>query len=257
VNSILAAVEEIPLVLARKETGKSAPSVTVTVTLYNYRDFVIPCLDSAKRQTLGKFDLIVVDDCSSDNSAGVVSDWLDKNGSRFESFQLLQHRRNLGLANARNTGFGHARTDFVFVLDADNLIYPRCLQCLLSALQNCDASFAYCYLEKFGEVSGLQNTRPWNPHVLQHGNYIDAMVLHRKAVWQMVGGYATDMPVMGWEDFDLWFRIAKVGGWGVQIPEILARYRVSRKSMLQMITNTKVQKLWSYLRAKHPEFFWV
>jgi hypothetical protein len=60
---------------------------------------------------------------------------------------------------------------------------------------------------------------------------------------------------MGWEDFDLWFRIAEVGGWGVQIPEILARYRVGRNSMLHTITNPNAYRLWAYLRAKHPESF--
>ena len=243
--------------VAQKGSDSDVPSITVMVTLHNYRDLILSCLDSVKLQTLAPLDLIIVDDASSDDSASVVSDWLEKNHKRFESFQLLQQPRNLGLANARNTGFRHARTEFVFVLDADNLIYPRCLHCLLMALQNCDASFAYCYLEKFGDISGLQNTKPWNAHLLQHGNSIDAMVLLRKSIWEMVGGYAIDMPIMGWEDFDLWFRIAKIGGWGVQVPEVLARYRVSRKSMLQKRTNKKLQTLWAYLQAKHPESFWV
>jgi GT2 family glycosyltransferase len=141
------------------------------------------------------------------------------------------------------------------VLDADNLLYPRCLERLLGALKHCDASFAYCLLEKFGEETGIGNTKPWNPIALQHGNFIDAMVLHRKEAWEEAGGYATDMPAMGWEDFDLWFRIARAGGWGVQIPEILARYRVRRSSMLHTVTNPNANKLWAYLRAKHPESF--
>ena len=254
---ILVGAEERPTVVARKESDSDVPTITVMVALHNYRDLILPCLDSVKLQTLAALDLIIVDDASSDDSATVVLGWLEKNHDRFENFQLLQQPRNLGLANARNTGFRHARTEFVFVLDADNLIYPRCLQTLLVALQNCDASFAYCYLEKFGDVSGLQNTRPWNAHLLQHGNFIDAMVLLRKSVWEIVAGYAVDMPIMGWEDFDLWFRIAKIGGWGVQVPEVLARYRVSRRSMLHRRTNKKVQGLWSYLREKHPESFWV
>lgn len=125
----------------------------------------------------------------------------------------------------------------------------------MSVLDECAVSFAYCYLEKFGETTALMNTKPWHPRLLQHGNTIDAMVLHRRAVWNEAGGYSTDMPVMGWEDFDLWFKIAKINGWGILVPEILARYRVHASSMLNTITNPNVEKLWSYLRSRHPEFF--
>lgn len=233
----------------------SLPFVTVAVSLYNYSQFIVPCLDSVYGQTLADIDLVVVDDCSTDRSVSLVTEWIDRQGNRFNRARLLRHRRNQGLACARNTGFLDARTEFVFVLDADNLIYPRCLDALLSALRVSDASFAYCYLEKFGEVVGLENVRPWNPLVLQHGNYIDAMVLHRRAVWEMLKGYATDMPAMGWEDFELWFRVARGGGWGVQVPEILAQYRVRRSSMLHMVTNPNADRLWQYLRSKYPEFF--
>jgi glycosyltransferase involved in cell wall biosynthesis len=200
-----------------------------------------------------------VDDCSTDDSLQVVVQWLEKNESSFRDILLIHHKSNRGLPYARNSAFAHARTDYVFVLDADNLLYPRCLERLLDGLRRCDASFAYCLLEKFGEETGIGNTRPWNPTALQQGNFIDAMVLHRKELWEQAGGYATDMPAMGWEDFELWFRIAAVGGWGVQIPEILARYRVKRNSMLRAVTNPNADKLWAYLRAKHPESFliWV
>lgn len=231
--------------------------VTVAISLFNYRDYIIPCLESVKSQTLKDLDLIVVDDCSTDESLAVVTDWLEKNETAFRDVLLIHHKSNRGLPYARNTAFAHARTDFVFILDADNLLYPRCLERLLGGLKHCDASFAYCLLEKFGEETGIGNARSWNPIALQHGNFIDAMVLHRKQAWEEAGGYATDMPVMGWEDFDLWFRIARVGGWGVQIPEILARYRVKRSSMLHTITNPNADKLWTYLRAKHPESFGI
>jgi glycosyltransferase involved in cell wall biosynthesis len=230
------------------------PLTTVAISLYNYEDYIIPCLDSVKSQTISDLDLIVVDDGSSDNSLRVVEDWLVEYQNRFMNYLLLRHRFNRGLAKSRNTAFFNARTEYVFVLDADNLLYPRCLEGLVAALQNCAASFAYCYLEKFGDVSGLLNTRPWNPATLQHDNTIDAMVLLRKSVWEQVGGYSS-LEVMGWEDFDLWFKIARNKGWGILVPEVLARYRVHQGSMLQTITNPNAEKLWAYLRSSYPEFF--
>jgi hypothetical protein len=60
---------------------------------------------------------------------------------------------------------------------------------------------------------------------------------------------------MGWEDFDLWFKLARLGHWGVLVPEILARYRVHGESMLRTVTNPKVDRLWAHLRSTYPEFF--
>jgi GT2 family glycosyltransferase len=248
-------LQDLPEVVNCQTRTEIAAPVTVAISLYNYRDEIILCLESVKSQTLRDLDLIVVDDCSTDDSFSVVNDWISKNENRFRDALVIRHKSNRGLPFARNSAFARARTEFVFVLDADNLLYPRCLERLLVALSQCDASFAYCLLEKFGEAIGIGNTRPWNPITLQHGNFIDAMVLQRKSVWEDVAGYAIDMPAMGWEDFDLWFRIARAGGWGVQVPEILARYRVRRGSMLHTITNPSADKLWEYLRGKYGEFF--
>ncbi len=244
---------ELEVVLETKREDKT-PSVTVAISLYNYQDYIVNCLDSAKMQTQSELDLIVVDDCSTDRSSELARGWLAAHHSRFNRCLLIRHKSNQGLACSRNSGFTLARTPYVFVLDADNLLYPRCVARLTAALENCDASFAYCYLEKFGDMSSLQNTKKWNPASLQHGNTIDAMALLRKSTWEEVGGYSI-MDVMGWEDFDLGFKIARRKGWGILVPEILARYRVHRKSMLAQITNPNVKKLWPYFRSTYPEFF--
>ena len=241
-------------VVAQHDAGTTVPQVTVIVSLYNYEKFVAGTLDTVRAQSLGALDLIVVNDCSTDGSLEVVKDWFAGNSSRFNRALLLHHQQNQGLAKTRNTAFYHARTPYVFVLDADNLLYPRCLERLLSALENCDASFAYCYLEHFGDVSALGNPKPWNHATFRHNNTIDAMVLMRKSVWEQAGGYSI-MEVMGWEDFDLWFKIARLKGWGVHVHEILARYRVHGSSMLNTVTNPKVKILWAHMRRTYPEFF--
>lgn len=230
-------------------------SVTVAVSLYNYRDYVLPCLESVKSQTISAIDLVVVDDCSSDDGLDVVRKWLDATGKRFARFVFLRHKANRGLAAARNTAFSFARSEYVFVLDADNVLYPKCLQRLATSLDHSQASFAYCFLEKFGAETGLHNVGVWNPARLQLGNTIDAMVLLRRSVWRAVGGYSIRMPHPGWEDFDLWFKIARIRGWGVQVPEILGRYRVHENSMLRRVTNPNVDNLWQYLRSEYREFF--
>ena len=231
--------------VVQRDSGRTV-GVTVTVSLYNYRDRIVGCLESVKAQTAHDIELVVVDDDSDDDGCDVVRRWLEASGERFGRYMLLRHRSNRGLASARNTAFARARAPYVFVLDADNAIYPRCLQQLAAGLERCEASFAYSYIERFGGAVGLHNVRAWNPKALRFGNTIDAMVLLRRTVWEAVGGYSTDMPVMGWEDFDLWFKIARIGGWGVQIPEILARYDVHPGSMITTVTNPAADRLWTY-----------
>jgi glycosyltransferase involved in cell wall biosynthesis len=228
--------------------------VTVVISLYNYQQYIKECLESVKKQTLKTFDLLVVDDCSQDNSTRIVESWMRENRSRFNRCSLLRHKQNMGLAQTRNTAFDQACTPFVFVLDADNALYPRCLERHLAVLSDCDASFSYSYLEVFGAVKGLQNTILWDKKILQFGNMVDAMVMLRKSAWEQAGGYSI-MEVMGWEDYDLWFKIARNGGWGILIPEILARYRVHTKSMLRTITNSKTDRLREILLQSYPEYF--
>ncbi len=242
-------------VVREKTASASDAAVTVIVSLYNYGTYLLECLESVREQTLDPLHLIVVDDHSTDDSADVAARWLDGHGKRFAEFRLLKHRSNQGLARTRNTAFAHSKTPFVFVLDADNTLYPRCLERLLAALQNCSASFAYGIARTFGEANGLTNYTPWNPKHFAVNNTVDAMALLRKSDWEKVGGYSTDMPVMGWEDFDLWFKLARRGGWGMLVPEVLTRYRVHSTSMLRAVTNPRVSQLWPHLRATYPEFF--
>lgn len=241
-------------IIAKKEGVGDAPLVTVIVSLFNYQNFIVRCLDSVKEQTIKKLSLVVVDDCSKDNSLQNAVEWFGSNGNRFWEYVLVKHRVNRGLAHSRNTAVSLVRTKYVFILDADNLLYPRCLENLVSALENCDASFAYSYLEEFGEAKRLKNIKRWNPATLGVVNTIDAMVLLRRDILEKVGRYSI-MPVMGWEDYELWFKIARINGWGVQVPQVLAKYRVHKTSMLNTVTNPNVEKLWDYLKHTYPEFF--
>jgi glycosyltransferase involved in cell wall biosynthesis len=238
-------------VLFQYESPTPVPKVTVVVPLYNYEKYIVECLDSVCLQTAVDLDLIVDDDCSLDHSTEKTLSWMETNARRFRRCQLLRNTDNLRLARTRNRLFQSARTEYVFPLDADNTIYPRCLETLESALDHCEADFAYCILERFGVEQGLVSWRSWDPQSLLEANYIDAMAMVRRATWERVGGYSTDMPVMGCEDFEFWLKIAAVNGWGILVPEVLARYRVHLSSMIHTETLPRVSQIWEYLKYKH------
>ena len=220
------------------------------MTLHDYRRFIAPCLESARAQTLRALDLVVVDDAYSDGSDRAALRWLERRGARFARAELLRHRVNQGLARSRNAAFARARTDLVFVLDADNLIFPTCLEKLVRALDSSKASFAYSHLKLFGDEDGLMNTRPWNPAAFRTGNYIDAMALVRRSEWRRVGGYREDLST-GWEDYDFWLRLARAGGSGLLVPEALAAYRVHLGSMLSTVTRPDAAALERFFRDEH------
>lgn len=224
--------------------------LTVCVSLFNYGSYILETLDSVREQTLQQFDLVVVDDCSVDASVTVARRWLQKHASRFGSARLLQHKSNLGLAASRNTGFAVSRTDLMFALDADNLLYPRCLARCLEAIRASRAQFAYPILEVFDGASDLMGTEPWNPELLSRRNYIDAMALVDRSAWLRSGGYSR-MP-LGWEDYDFWCKFVEREFVGVLVPEILARYRVHPTSMQHTITLRNLRPLIAEMEARHP-----
>lgn len=231
-------------------SGRGKPFVTVAVTLYNYEKYIRECLDSVREQTLGRLDLIVLDDCSTDGSLAACASWLKRHAKRFNRALLLRHRRNAGLACSRNRCVSRARTPYVFILDADNLIYPSCLSKLLSGLENSGADLAYASYSKIGEEQGLKNVKPWGKADFRNGNYVDAMALLRKKAWRRLGGYRKQS-VQGWEDFDFYVRLAKAGGWGVFVPEVLGAYRVHLRSMLHRETNLQAWRLQDLFCDKH------
>ena len=103
--------------------------ISVIVPSYNYARFLPEALDSIKAQTLqARMQVIVVDDCSTDNTQEVLShyDWI----------QVVRHEYNAGLPAALNTGLDHARGRYVIPLDADNLLTPTALGVLYDALES-------------------------------------------------------------------------------------------------------------------------
>jgi len=239
------------VVLFEKFSDQAAP-VTVCISLYNYQNYIVETLDSVYKQTLKLFDLMILDDGSKDGSPTVARQWLERRQSRFNTVRLVQHLRNSGLFAARNTAVSLVETPFVFILDADNHLYPRCLERCLETLKESDAAFAYPLIEKFGHERGIMGNSVWSRERLARGNYIDAMAMVRRDAVLAVGGY-TQMPYPGWEDYDLWCKFAEQDYTGVLIPEILTRYRVHSTSMLQSVTNRagKIEAVTADMMQRH------
>ena len=237
------------------DRGSAAPprdgAVSVAVSLFEYERFVEECLDSLRAQTHAAVELIVVDDASArDASAERCRAWMERHADRFDRTLLLRHRRNLGLAEARNTAFAAARTAFVFVLDADNSVFPRALARLIDGAQSAFAEVAYSQIAIHGDRVGVGHADVWSRHRMRIGNYVDAMALVGRAAWREVGGYSHLEG--GWEDFDFWCKLMERGTPAIFVPEILCRYRVHGTSMLRTSTAASTEQLKVDMTVRHP-----
>jgi glycosyltransferase involved in cell wall biosynthesis len=224
-----------------------SPRVSVVVTVYNYADVVGAAIDSVAASDFPDYEIVIVDDASSDGSNEAIRAALDQ--APWVSAKLITRPYNEGLARARNLGAEVADGDLLFILDADNAIYPHALGRLAQALDEApEASFAYGIIEQFtvNGPTGLISYLGWDPLRLRYGNFVDAMAMVRRSAVLEVGGYVTDPRLYGWEDFALWCSFADRGWFGIRIPEIVARYRVGLHSMIS-VTNIDATAAWGLL----------
>jgi Glycosyl transferase family 2/Glycosyl transferases group 1 len=232
---------------------RDKPDVSVLLTVYNYADYVLHALQSVALSDMDNIEVIAVDDASTDHSVEAVRvacaelPWL--------SLRLVRRAQNRGLSAARNLGAMHAKSDLLFILDADNMVLPSGLGKLAGALaDHPEAAFAYGIIEAFDVdgPSGLLSWLEWDPERLRYGNYIDAMAMIRQSALQETGGYSTDTALsMGWEDFALWVAMADHGLAGVRVPDFVGRYRVNPHSMLSL-TDIDNSAVWAALLRRYP-----
>jgi hypothetical protein len=227
------------------------PRVSVIVALHNYERFIAHATRSVALGDYQDLEVVVVDDASTDRSRDAAARALS--GIDWVPSTLVALPFNQGLPIARNCGAEYARGELLFVLDADNVVYPHALGRLVEALdRDPGAALAYGILERF-DTSGsvdLMNWLPWNENRFSRGNYIDATALIRRDAFEQVGGYRADERLFGWEDFALWCAFVDAGLYGVHVPEILVRYRTGRISMIDF-TNIDASDAWSALLERY------
>lgn len=234
INGTIADLPRVPdaEVIFESDNCRSS-EVTIIVPVFNYAHHLVEALESVRKQTLNELDLVVVDDCSADDSVAVALEWAKRNVGRFNRLLILRTRHNVGLGLCRNVAFDAAETPYVFPLDADNWLLPLCCERLLAALKDTDVAFAYPIIQQFEGGLALMGALPFEPQRFVNGNYIDAMALVSKEAWVCVGGYVN---MWGWEDYDFWCGLIEQGLRGKGVDEVLAGYRVHASSMLRTMT---------------------
>jgi glycosyltransferase involved in cell wall biosynthesis len=190
------------------------PKVTVLIPVFNRERFVEEAIRSVVEQDFDDFELLVVDDGSTDRTPAVLETWRRRDAR----VVVVTSPANLGIPGALNLGLAHARGNYVARLDSDDLMMPRRLAAQTRVLDTRPevvlVSCAYGIVDLDGHL--LSTYKRDEPHevtafLLHFFNVVGGggQVMFRRAQVLEEGGYAREYPST--EDYDLWVRLARRG----------------------------------------------
>ncbi|MBY0479274.1 MAG: glycosyltransferase family 2 protein [Chitinophagaceae bacterium] len=209
------------------------PKVSIIIPCYNQGHFLGDALDSLRKCDQTLFEVIIVNDGSTDSATIHIFKELEKEGYR------IIHQTNMGLAAARNAGIKAAIGQYILPLDADNKIRPEYLTEAVSVMdQQTEVAMLYGNAAYFGDKSGDWVVGDFNLQRLMIGNYIDACAVVRKSVFEQLGGYETTMKLFGLEDWELWLRMSFAGFKFHYVNKVLFDYRVVSTSMSKALVKS-------------------
>ena len=223
------------------------PRVSVVIPCYGLRRHLDEAVDSVLVQTYQDVEILVIDDGSTDRATVALLDGYRRPRTR------VVRTPNRGLAAARNRGIAESRGVYLCALDADDRLAPTFLERAVALLDDDPGlAFVSSWLETFGDETWLWRRDACDLVTLLGEDTVHTAALVRRAVVEEVGGYATDMGMAGYEDWDLWLSIVERGHRGTIIPEVLFHYRRRAGSMSSICCEpANHARLVGYLVDKH------
>lgn len=184
------------------------PLVSVLMTVYNREKFIAQAIECVLSQTYKNWELIITDDQSKDNSVSVAQSYAAKDSR----IHIYINEHNLGDYPNRNMAASHAKGRYLKYLDADDLLYPWALECLVSMMESHpDAKWGLCSLPP-----DRQRIYPYvlSPEESYRTHYFHCSLFHKaplssiiqKEAFDAVGGF-TGKQHLG--DFEMWHILAK------------------------------------------------
>lgn len=218
--------------------------VSVVVVTYDQARFLPEALGSVLAQTFTDYEVVVVDDASSDGSVAVVEEWAARHGV---DVTLVAHSSNTGPCRSLNDGIARARGEYVALLSGDDAWLPRKLEVQVAQLDALPAAVgvaygdAYLMDESGDELPGrfVETHRSFDAppegdlfEVLLESNFIPGpATLFRRRCLEETGAFDESL---AYEDWDFWIRFAARFRFAYT-PEVLARYRVVTNSLVRSL----------------------
>jgi|GEM_PF-359053 len=223
------------------------PLVSIIIPCFNYGQYLEAAIDSVLLQTFQDFEIIVVDDGSEDALTLEVLEHLNKPKTK------LIRQSNQKLPSARNSGIKIAEGKYICCLDADDLLRLTYLEKCLIRLETANLDVCHTWIQEFGDSCAVWNPGQFDLRTLVHQNCVAVSAVFKRAVWEKVGGYDEKM-VNGYEDWNFWIAIAKLGAVGAQINEPLFLYRKHGSSMIDAALE-KHEALCKQIQENHQELY--
>ena len=215
------------------------PFVSVVMPVFNRREFLAQAVESILNQTLTDFELIIVDDCSTDGSRDVIRQFSQQD----RRIRVIQNAANQGIAAARNIGNLAARGNFIAIMDSDDIAYPARLEKQVDYLQkNPEVGVCGTWIRYVGATNKTTWKTPLTDDEIRCGMlfgmcFANPTVMFRRT---LITEHAlmNDPAFTLAEDYDIWSRALEFAKMG-NIGEVLLNYRIHP----QQITVEANQKL--------------
>lgn len=211
--------------------ASNRPAVSVVLPVYNCPEYVGEAVESMLRQSFEDFELIVIDDGSTDETPRVLE--------RYTDARIRKHRQvNHGLAATLNRAIALARGAYIARQDQDDFSHPDRLGKQVEFLEshpNCGLVGTWAEIWQENVSTGRRHCHPQENSRLQYelltnNPFVHSSVMMRKSALEDIGGYSTDPDRQPPEDYELWSRLAR--SYEVaNLPELLHTYREIKGSM--------------------------
>lgn len=181
--------------------------VSIILPVYNGSKYVSMAIESIMEQTFKNLELIIVNDCSTDDTLKICQRFAEKDAR----IRVISNVCNLKLPNTLNVGFAEATGDYYTWTSDDNLYEPQAIEILVKALEeNPEAVMVYGDFTRIDEVGNIiGEEKLLEPKYLIKGNTCGAYFMYTADVAKKVGKYDANLFLA--EDYDYWVRIYRCG----------------------------------------------
>lgn len=216
------------------------PLVSVVMTTYNAERFIDEAIQSTLNQTLKDYELIIIDDCSKDNTWNIVQGYCKGN----TKIRALRHEHNIGSCQTLNECKRMSRGDYIAVMDHDDWSYPARLEKQATFMDaHPNVGIVGGAMEIIDENGAIKGMRKYNcsddlirRKIFRYSPFSHPLIMYRRSVLEKVGFSNCDFAPA--DDYELYFRMGTIAKFA-NLPDTLLKYRVVSTS----ITNRLVKKM--------------
>ena len=219
--------------------SKTTPLYSFLIPVYNTGNILFEALDSIDSQTFDKstFEIIIVDDCSTDATTIKIIDQL-MTSLTYKTLKLtvVRNKKNSWLAETRNVAARIATGQYLVCFDSDDILEPDYIKhCHLAFAAYPNASWVYPSVRKFGYRNRVDIMTDYSAKDLFLSNYVVAVSPVKRSLWNSLNGQKThdiSSQVKLFEDWDFWQRAIGKGYFGVPIKKVIFNYRQNIRSLI-------------------------